>query len=475
MTSDPFPQAANQQDLQFSASLDERTGSVANQACCDVGEQTGHPRGGIVAPAPVHNDSFGDSAARGMTSKAPDSRDGEKPRSRSLRHQRSTLGAATGVRSKSRSPKVAGRTQFAKSLRARKQRLPGQEYGYRNAGVDWPAAQLGTIDLPKLVDAGEDAPPVAIKTLDGRCGLLAVCDGMGGAGSRTATLHGIERSEAWHAARLGSSSIIQWLNSEGFSYENPDLDLLDLLINNTFQAAALQLPPRSSALKSRLIRTLPTTLVLGLWSISDGGLIDIQVAWLGDSRLYGLSPQDGLFQITLDDVHGPPDAFQSLRNDPPLTRCVTADETVRLHRGRIALTGPIVLFAASDGFFGYVQSPLHLEEELMKALRTGADWDDLLSILSAFAKRTAADDVSVAIALLGADFAEFQGSLRQTTEDRLREMRHLEALVAQARQLTELGRQATELAEISLKHTWDRNSQRYYKHAIGDAPEWQKG
>ncbi|NKX55943.1 hypothetical protein [Arthrobacter mobilis] len=337
---------------------------------------------------------------------------------------------------------------------------------------------IGTIDLPKIIDNGEDAPAIALGTADREHGVLAVCDGMGGAGSRRVLVDGLERSEAWHAARLAGMSIERWVRSDGFSFTDPDMESLEAGIDESLQRAARQLPQRNPALKSKMIRTLPTTLTLALWNTKIDGSVSVTAAWLGDSRLYGMSPQTGLFQITVDDAAGKPDALESLRTDPPLTKCVSADGPTRLHRGRIILPEPSVLFAASDGFFGYAKSPLHLEAELLKALWSHSDWDGFLAALKRFARQTAADDVSVALALLGTDsWTEFRAGFQDLVEARCSQLQQLDLQDAHAarlrelgREATELAREATELAEASLEQAWRRRTKSYYRHALSEGP-----
>ena len=50
---------------------------------------------------------------------------------------------------------------------------------------------------------GEDAEPLVLHNYAARCGMLAVCDGVGGAGVQTAgcTSAGIERTGAWVSSR----------------------------------------------------------------------------------------------------------------------------------------------------------------------------------------------------------------------------------------------------------------------------------
>ena len=75
--------------------------------------------------------------------------------------------------------------------------------------------------------------------------------------------------------------------------------------------------------------------------------------WCGDSRGYILDG-NGLHQVTVDDVTVT-DAMMNLREDAPMTNVASASRPYEIHRKQVQLSEPAVVFAATDGCFGYLR------------------------------------------------------------------------------------------------------------------------
>ncbi len=98
----------------------------------------------------------------------------------------------------------------------------------------------------------------------------------------------------------------------------------------------------------------------------EGDCILLHILWAGDSRVYILNDK-GLSQITTDDTDSE-DADANLTGDGVLTNVLSADGRYDIHCKTMRLRGPAMIFAASDGCFGYMPSPMHFEYEILEAL-----------------------------------------------------------------------------------------------------------
>ena len=102
----------------------------------------------------------------------------------------------------------------------------------------------------------------------------------------------------------------------------------------------------------------------------NGGFLDVRVIWAGDSRVYLLTPVDGLSQLSEDDVDGEFDAMKAL-GQSNMNNNVTGEGIDRFHLNyseyKIPIQEGFILFAASDGCFDYIESPMQFEYKLLAA------------------------------------------------------------------------------------------------------------
>lgn len=88
----------------------------------------------------------------------------------------------------------------------------------------------------------------------------------------------------------------------------------------------------------------------------------------GDSRVYFLTPQNGLVQLTDDDSRGNPDPMRSLRESAALSNMLNADKDYKVRWRQVRLKTPCAVLCASDGMFGFLRSPMDFEHILLDAL-----------------------------------------------------------------------------------------------------------
>jgi serine/threonine protein phosphatase PrpC len=257
--------------------------------------------------------------------------------------------------------------------------------------------RLLTVWSEQRPGCGEDAEPLAILHRPTGRGLLAVLDGAGGAGAGAAWG---AYSGAWVGARVARLGAEAWFRAAVQGGATPDE--LAALLRHALRAA---LPATRSKLTGTMRRALPTTLAAVSYRVR-AGAVRCQALWAGDSRSYVLLPASGLHALTRDHTTEL-DALDQLRQDPPMTNLLCADRpfTVDAHPaggpGEFAL--PCLLLAATDGFFGYVQTPAHFECVLLDTLMRARDMAGWAAGLREAVRGYTADDASLSLAALGFD------------------------------------------------------------------------
>jgi hypothetical protein len=283
-------------------------------------------------------------------------------------------------------------------------------------GLAWPVACA--LWFEQQQDEGEDAEPLCLD--DGPdAGLIAVFDGLGGAGGETFETEDGPRSGAWLGARRARAVMERIWSGADRATRGADLAqrLRDELADDLAKAAA-GLQPTRKRLRSTLLKTLPTTLAaVGFSWDAERGTGRCDIWWAGDSRAYLLDPRRGLRQVSLDDLKSGGDALANLMQDSPLSNFVCAEGGFQIHHVAVALTGPHVVLVATDGCFGYVPTPAAFEDLVLQALsasRTPAEWGRRMEVA---VRRVAGDDASLAAVALGSeDLAALKRSFKSRGE-----------------------------------------------------------
>jgi hypothetical protein len=245
----------------------------------------------------------------------------------------------------------------------------------------------------------EDARPM-LTQVPGAPGvwLLAVCDGLGGAGARTYPTENGPRSGAFLAARLARRTVAEWAKALPdlpalVFHRVPLAERLEAHLRHAFTTYSL--PDEGSRIRGTLQRTLPTTLVVAV-VLPEHAVA--WVCWAGDSRAYLLDSQYGLSQLTVDDLRSGGDALANLTGDSAISNCVAADGRFTLRESYLSLPERSLIFTATDGCFGYVPSPAHFEYVLLRSIRDarGKDENGWSEQLDAGIRMYAADDATLA-------------------------------------------------------------------------------
>ncbi len=255
---------------------------------------------------------------------------------------------------------------------------------------------LARLDLPRP-HVAEDAPALAVER-DG-FGLIGVFDGLGGAGARRVDGEDGQRSSAYYAARVARAAVLERFGAGGVGWRDAPA-LLSRAIGEALARRHAAAPPAASAVRSRLIRSYPTTAALILAKPGDG-FVDALAMWAGDSRCYAVTPRAGLQQLSRDDTTTDAGSLRALREDGRMTNVLCADRPGRLSGTVRRIGGPALLIAVTDGGYACLPSPMHLELALLDALAAAACCETWTAAIAARLAPLVDDDVSLAAAFAG--------------------------------------------------------------------------
>ena len=323
------------------------------------------------------------------------------------------------------------------------------------------AGMAFSFNLPKIAGHGEDADPVLHVTTDGTA-ILGVFDGLGGSGSlRFDGIDGV-RSSAYYGSRVvrdASDEVLRPMTT--FRDATPGAvaaalgEHLDAALH-TYHETWRSTGP--SALRSTLFRSLPTTAAIAIARAIEN-TAQIMVLWAGDSRCYALTPAEGLQQLTTDHLRTPQDALTNLTQDAPIANCISADAPTTIDGDEIRLPTPVVLIAATDGCFGYLDSPMHFEALLLDTMLSATTPQSWSKALQERISAVAGDDASLAVAALG---WRSHRAMRRDFRDRLT---HLHA-----RYLAPLAGAADH--DRARAELWTTYASQYEAHLRREGPPW---
>lgn len=272
---------------------------------------------------------------------------------------------------------------------------------------------LGAISKEKIPENGEDAWFYSANC-DGIG--FGVFDGCGGAGAKTyAHFPNYQgKTGAYLASRITANAVKAWFSENAQCIPEDAEQLLKLEITKRLRFAENHYGEQAS-IKSRMIKAMPTTAAFA-FLYETRGAIQADCFWAGDSRLYLLN-QDGLAQITTDDL-SVSDAMDNLYTDGTLTNCINLSVDFTIHRKLFTLRTPTVIFAATDGCFGYMESPMEFEYALLNSLYPAGSMNDWKQNLDCEFQRVAGDDYTLCGAVIGyGSFQNLWSSLMRRKND----------------------------------------------------------
>ncbi len=216
-----------------------------------------------------------------------------------------------------------------------------------------------SLTVEKKRDNGEDSETHSINS---NAAFFGVFDGCGGAGSQACPkFHG--KTEAYIASRVVAEAFQNWFESSDVTTGWGTDALKNLVVN--YLSESDNLVGEKSMLVGGIKKKFPTTAAAGI-CYPGKKTIEVDLYWAGDSRVYLLTPQ-GLAQLTEDDLGGI-DAMENLTDDGVLTNMINLSKDFMIHTGHISMDCPGIIFAATDGCFGYLSTPMEFEYLLLETM-----------------------------------------------------------------------------------------------------------
>ncbi len=222
--------------------------------------------------------------------------------------------------------------------------------------------------------------------------IVGVFDGCGGAGAKKYGRYSL-KSGAYIASRAVCGSVKCWFDEE---CDKPVREYLE---------KAMDMCSKFADNKSRLVGSLggksfPTTAAFMKNTVTEKG-VEVTCYWAGDSRCYMID-EDGLHQLSCDDLEGE-DAYSNIKNDGVLTNAITAEKDFILHEKKFIFDKPCILFSATDGCFGYLDSPMDFEYLILQNLIFAKSISEWKSKLKKEFAQSAGDDYTFVAAVFGLD------------------------------------------------------------------------
>lgn len=230
--------------------------------------------------------------------------------------------------------------------------------------------------------------------------IIASFDGCGGSGSKKYVNYS-GKTGAYIASRAVCGGIRSWFR---------ELNKASELMNYIHVALSVckRYADKAGRIMGSLGKAFPTTASV-ITGKMNGNKVDVTCYWAGDSRCYMLDA-NGLHQLTEDDLDDQ-DAMSNLSNDGVMTNVINASTSFEIHNKKLSFDSPCILLTATDGCFGYLNSPMEFEYLLTDSLIKAKNLQEWKIALNERMHDVAGDDYTLSVAICGFnDFGEIQGN-----------------------------------------------------------------
>ena len=307
---------------------------------------------------------------------------------------------------------------------------------------------------------GEDAPPLLIAK--GNSCSVGVFDGMGGAGAKISDSSsvGVGHTQAYISSRIVCSSMDIFLQNHLPTDDVKVEDMKAVIKRKLLEEKEMFAPKVASSLRSKLVKEYPTTMaVVTLQEYDKSCKVDCY--WAGDSHCY-LWTKDGFFQISRDDLENNNDPMENLHNDSPISNCICADRDFTIHHNPIKLKKePLIILCATDGCFGYYQTPMHFEYVLKSCLQKAKNKEEWKQMVRDEVLKVTGDDCSLSLIARGfSTFDDLKKEMKSTSSEIIEVMKQ-EQEVAEAEHILA---EEKKRYEQKIASGWNSYKQNYMKY-----------
>lgn len=244
-------------------------------------------------------------------------------------------------------------------------------------------------------DNGEDS--YSIRTFPNGC-YMGVFDGCGGIGAQRYEKAG-GKTGAFLASR--AAAFCMWKNAEEMYEKCMSEEELCESLRKMFSTLDRKINTNSGIrIKGELNKKFPTTAAMVFMRRITMGEWKCDLFWAGDSRCY-LLDEDGLAQLSEDDIDENMDAFDNLRADSRLANLISASSDFYLNHKKIICGKPGIIFCATDGVFSYIPSPMEFEMMVLESLCESKGIHDWEIQLYKNIEEYASDDFTMTMAAVG--------------------------------------------------------------------------
>ena len=228
--------------------------------------------------------------------------------------------------------------------------------------------------------------------------IIASLDGCGGSGSKKYENYS-GKTGAYIASRAVCGGIKSW-----FCESNKDSELPKYI--HEALSVCKKYADKAGRIMGSLGKAFPTTASV-ITGKMNGSNVEVTCYWAGDSRCYMLDA-NGLHQLTTDDLDGQ-DAMSNLSNDGVMTNVINASTSFEIHNKKLSFDFPCILLTATDGCFGYLNSPMEFEYLLTDSLIKAKNLHEWKITLNERMHDVTGDDYTLSVAICGFnDFGEVQ-------------------------------------------------------------------
>lgn len=256
--------------------------------------------------------------------------------------------------------------------------------------------QFFVVRREKVPGKGEDS---FLLSVNERAGLAAVFDGCGGSGAKVYKNLG-GKTGAYIASRVLSESMCGWFE-KSWNEKERIYRISESALKESIDARLSRLKEKSgaaSALRGSMTKEFPSTLAAAVLR-ENGSEVLADFLWSGDSRVYILDSR-GLKQVSVDDLPVT-DAMENLRQDAGMNNVVSASHPYHINVRKLKLDHPCIIFAATDGCFGYLKSPMEFEKLLLDTLLASESIIQWQDALDGRFKAAAGDDYTMSVISIG--------------------------------------------------------------------------